>query len=79
MMKANLGASVVVIGKHVPTNTMINVGRGRIFFRQHFSSALKSIRVDIVWFVDPPSNEIESLGRELVRTSLSPQILEGHI
>jgi hypothetical protein len=78
MRKADLGASVAVIGKYVPS-TVINVGHGKIFFRRHCPSGLRAIRVDIVWFVDPPPETIERLGRELVRTSLSPQILEGHV
>ena len=48
-----------------------------IHFRGYDHPGLKSINVDIVWFVDFPPCKVETLCRERTRISLNPTFLWG--
>lgn len=70
------GKSVLIVGKSLRPRT-IPVGRGMIHFRGYDHPGLKSINVDIVWFVDFPPCKVETLCRERTRISLNPTFLWG--
>jgi len=76
MKKASRGAKVAIIGKYMP-DTCFEVGRGVIFFRKHRETGLRTIRVDIVWFVDPPPQRVRELGEQMLCFSKDPIILES--
>jgi hypothetical protein len=73
---ASLGRSAAVIGRCIP-NTTVDIGEGVIHFRNHCESGLKMIRVDVVWFVDPPPETVERLGRQMTFLSMNPRVIEG--
>ena len=81
MRYASQGHSVCVIGENLPSTlvTVANYGKGTIFFRNYDISALLSIRVDTVWFMDyPVPEEVEQRGRHLTSVSLEPRIIKGN-
>jgi hypothetical protein len=68
---------VAVIGENLP-NTHVDVWKGIIFFRCHIEQFLKTLRVDTVWFMDDPPDEVERLGRRMTCISLNPRIIKGN-
>jgi hypothetical protein len=70
------GANILIVGSKLRSRT-ISVGRGMVHFRNHNPSGLKSVPVDIVWFVEYPPYEVERLCRERTRASRNPVFLCG--
>ena len=78
ILEAARGARVCIIGSDMPS-TMVPVSFGGIYFRNHSPSLLPVVRVDIVWFVDPPPTDVENHGLWMVELSeKNPSILRGY-
>jgi hypothetical protein len=78
MRDAQGGRRVCVIGDGLP-NTHVDTWKGIIFFRNHITNFLMTLRVDTVWFMDyPVPEEVELLGCHMTSLSKDPRILKGN-
>lgn len=68
------GRNVVVVGKDLPC-AHFHVGANNLYLRNYMKSALQSLRVDTVWFIDKAPEEVRLLGLNLLNISTDPRVI----
>lgn len=67
MRAAASGDSVLIVDRWASCELSTKIGNGWLFIRTHRMSGLKSVPVNMVWFIGKPSEEVASTA--ILRTS----------